>query len=130
MKSAMLSFRAVKYVWHLTFCVIVWDIEQGTSKEYIGDDTEEIRKAVKHALQQCCQQLRGHLVRRNALRDQRERKKVLTKVRPTAEIQIQTPAVDRWYVLNSFVLTQVYLCPLDRPCQSTSPTSAGQSSGS
>lgn len=53
---------------------------QGTSKEYIGDDTEEIKKAVKHALQQCCLQLKSHLVRRNALRDQRERKKVLTKV--------------------------------------------------
>lgn len=56
---------------------------KGTSKEYIGDDTEEIRKAVKHALQQCCQQLRAHLVKRNALRDQRERKKVLTKVQYT-----------------------------------------------
>ncbi|CAN0224131.1 unnamed protein product, partial [Ectocarpus sp. 8 AP-2014] len=52
---------------------------QGTSKEYIGDDTEEIKKAVKHALQQCCQQLRTHLLRRNALREQKERKKVLTK---------------------------------------------------
>ncbi|CAN0173855.1 unnamed protein product, partial [Ectocarpus sp. 12 AP-2014] len=52
---------------------------KGTSKEYIGDDTEEIKKAVKHALQQCCQQLRTHLLRRNALRDQKERKKVLTK---------------------------------------------------
>ncbi|CAM9156515.1 unnamed protein product [Ectocarpus sp. 6 AP-2014] len=52
---------------------------KGTSKEYIGDDTEEIKKAVKHALQQCCQQLRTHLLRRNALREQKERKKVLTK---------------------------------------------------
>eukprot|EP00904_Undaria_pinnatifida_P002598 jgi/Undpi1/12339/HiC_scaffold_5.g02015.m1 len=55
---------------------------KGTSKEYIGDDTEEIKKAVKHALQQCCLQLKSHLVRRNALRDQRERKKVLTKYIP------------------------------------------------
>lgn len=53
---------------------------QGTSKEYIGDDTEEIKKAVKRALQQCCLQLKAHLLRRNALRDQKERKKVLTKV--------------------------------------------------
>lgn len=65
--------------------MITCHYKQGTSKEYIGDDTEEIRKAVKHALQQCCQQLRGHLVRRNAIRDQRERKKVLTKVRPTVD---------------------------------------------
>lgn len=67
------------------FCIpgvrtLPMNFTQGTSKEYIGDDTEEIKKAVKHALQQCCQQLRAHLVRRNALRDQRERKKVLTKV--------------------------------------------------
>ncbi|CBJ26118.1 DNA topoisomerase VI subunit B-like protein Topoisomerase 6 subunit B [Ectocarpus siliculosus] len=55
---------------------------KGTSKEYIGDDTEEIKKAVKHALQQCCQQLRTHLLRRNALREQKERKKVLTKYIP------------------------------------------------
>lgn len=53
---------------------------QGTSKEYIGDDTEEIKKAVKHALQQCCLTLKAHLLKRNALRDQKERKKVLTKV--------------------------------------------------
>lgn len=59
---------------------------QGTSKEYIGDDTEEIKKAVKHALQQCCLQLKSHLVRRNALRDQRERKKVLTKVKMTCSL--------------------------------------------
>ncbi|CAM9373960.1 unnamed protein product, partial [Hapterophycus canaliculatus] len=55
---------------------------KGTSKEYIGDDTEEIKKAVKHALQQCCLQLKAHLLRRNALRDQKERKKVLTKYIP------------------------------------------------
>lgn len=61
-------------------------VRQGTSKEYIGEDTEEIKKAVKHALQQCCQQLRAHLVRRNALRDQRERKKVLTKVSVSSDM--------------------------------------------
>ncbi|CAM9687130.1 unnamed protein product, partial [Pylaiella littoralis] len=55
---------------------------KGTSKEYIGDDTEEIKKAVKRALQQCCLQLKAHLLRRNALRDQKERKKVLTKYIP------------------------------------------------
>eukprot|EP00752_Nemacystus_decipiens_P009889 g8822.t1 len=55
---------------------------KGTSKEYIGDDTEEIKKAVKHALQQCCLTLKGHLLKRNALRDQKERKKVLTKYIP------------------------------------------------
>ncbi|CAM9284388.1 unnamed protein product, partial [Choristocarpus tenellus] len=55
---------------------------KGTGKEYIGDDIEEIKRSVKHALQQCCQQLRVHLVKRNALRDQRERKKVLTKYIP------------------------------------------------
>jgi hypothetical protein len=38
--------------------------------------------SVKRALQQCCQQLRTHLQKRNALRDQKERKSKLTKYIP------------------------------------------------
>lgn len=41
---------------------------KGTGKEYIGDDTEEIRKCVKNALQRCCKQLKQHLLTRNAAR--------------------------------------------------------------
>lgn len=55
---------------------------KGTGKEYIGDDIEEISASVKRALQSCCQQLRTHLQKRNALRDQKERKSKLTKYIP------------------------------------------------
>eukprot|EP00934_Nitzschia_sp_Nitz4_P006060 Nitzschia sp. Nitz4//scaffold37_size175936//99697//101676//NITZ4_002051-RA/size175936-processed-gene-0.226-mRNA-1//-1//CDS//3329549803//6050//frame0 len=55
---------------------------KGTGKEYIGDDIEEISASVKRALQSCCQQLRGHLQKRNALKDQKERKSRLSKYIP------------------------------------------------
>ena len=55
---------------------------KGTGKEYIGDDITAISVSVKRALQQCCQQLRVHLVKRNALRDQRDRKSKLVKYIP------------------------------------------------
>lgn len=55
---------------------------KGTGKEYIGDDITEISVSVKKALQQCCQQLRVHLLKRNALRDQRDRRSKLIKYIP------------------------------------------------
>lgn len=55
---------------------------KGTGKEYIGDDITEISASVKRALQSCCQQLRTHLQKRNALRDRQERKNRLTKYIP------------------------------------------------
>lgn len=55
---------------------------KGTGKEYIGDDITEISNSVKRAIQSCCQQLRTHLQKRNALRDQQERKSRLTKYIP------------------------------------------------
>jgi DNA topoisomerase VI subunit B len=55
---------------------------KGTGKEYIGDDISEISISVKRALQNCCQQLRAHLQKRNALRDQKERKNKLSKYIP------------------------------------------------
>lgn len=55
---------------------------KGTGKEYIGDDITEISHSVKRALQSCCQQLRTHLQKRNALRDQKERQSRLTKYIP------------------------------------------------
>lgn len=55
---------------------------KGTGKEYIGDDITEISVSVKRALQQCCQQLRTHLQKRNALRDQKERRSKLSKYIP------------------------------------------------
>eukprot|EP01137_Pigoraptor_chileana_P015407 Opistho-2@71290 len=55
---------------------------KGTGKEYIGDDVEEIGAAVKHAIQQCCLQLKVKLMRQAALRDRQERKQNLTKYIP------------------------------------------------
>jgi DNA topoisomerase-6 subunit B len=55
---------------------------KGTGKEYIGDDNTEISASVKRALQSCCQMLRTHLQKRNALRDQQERKSRLVKYIP------------------------------------------------
>lgn len=55
---------------------------KGTGKEYIGDDIEVISASVKRALQSCCQQLRTYLQKRNALKNQQERKSRLTKYIP------------------------------------------------
>jgi len=55
---------------------------KGTSKEYIGDDATAIQQSVKRALQSCCQQLRAHLVKRNALKDAQTRKSRLNKYVP------------------------------------------------
>jgi len=57
---------------------------KGTGKEYIGDDITEIQQSVKRALQACCQQLRVHLAKRNALRDIKERRSRLVKYVPDA----------------------------------------------
>ena len=55
---------------------------KGTSKEYIGDENAEIAEAVDKAIKQCAVQLRGKIVRAQALKDRRARKKALTKYIP------------------------------------------------
>mmetsp|Transcript_27862 Transcript_27862/g.34397 ORF Transcript_27862/g.34397 Transcript_27862/m.34397 type:complete len:736 (+) Transcript_27862:127-2334(+) len=55
---------------------------KGTGKEYIGDDITEIQQSVKRAIQTCCQQLRSHLTKRNALRDANQKRSRLTKYIP------------------------------------------------
>lgn len=55
---------------------------KGTGKEYIGDDCTEIQQSVKRALLNCCNQLKAHLMKRNALRDMKERKSRLVKYIP------------------------------------------------
>jgi DNA topoisomerase VI subunit B len=55
---------------------------KGTSKEYIGDDVIPIHTSVKRAIQLCCQQLRTHLLKRNALKDAQTRKSKLIKYVP------------------------------------------------
>lgn len=55
---------------------------KGTGKEYIGDDITEIQLSVKRALLNCCNQLKAVLVKRNALRENQERKSRLVKYIP------------------------------------------------
>jgi DNA topoisomerase VI B subunit len=55
---------------------------KGTGKEYIGADAEPIQKSVRHAIMQCCQQLRTKLVKKSILQERQERKKRLAKYVP------------------------------------------------
>lgn len=55
---------------------------KGTGKEYIGDDVEDIRAAVKSCIQACCSQLRVKLLRASSLRAKANRKKLLVKYIP------------------------------------------------
>lgn len=55
---------------------------KGAGKEYMADDVEEIQAAVKSAIQQCCVQLKQKIARQQAAREQRQRKKNLTKYVP------------------------------------------------
>jgi DNA topoisomerase-6 subunit B len=55
---------------------------KGTGKEYIGADAEPIQKSVRHAIMQCCQQLRIKLVRKSIQQERQERKKRLSKYVP------------------------------------------------
>ncbi|KAG7673745.1 hypothetical protein Ndes2437B_g01910 [Nannochloris sp. 'desiccata'] len=55
---------------------------KGAGKEYMADDVEEIQAAVKSAIQQCGVQLKAKIVRAQAAREQKLRKKNLTKYIP------------------------------------------------
>lgn len=55
---------------------------KGTGKEYIGDDIPELKKAVKHVLQQCCVQLRNKILKSFKNKENALRKKNLTKYIP------------------------------------------------
>lgn len=52
---------------------------KGTGKEYIGDDITEIASAVKSAIQHCCIQLKTKIVKNMQAREQKERKRNLSK---------------------------------------------------
>jgi len=54
----------------------------GPNKEYIGDENEELQRAVRDAIMKCCIQLKSRLARAEALKIQRERKKNLQKCIP------------------------------------------------
>ena len=55
---------------------------KGTGKEYIGQDVTPIHDSVKRALQNCCQQLRQHMLKKRALKDQAERRKNFVRYIP------------------------------------------------
>ena len=55
---------------------------KGTGKEYIGDDSVEIKQAVKRAIMQCCLQLKAKIVRNAAKKDAAERKKTILRYAP------------------------------------------------
>ena len=55
---------------------------KGAGKEYMADDVEEIQAAVKSAIQACGVQLKAKITRQQAAREQKLRKKNLTKYIP------------------------------------------------
>ncbi|GFR50834.1 hypothetical protein Agub_g13107 [Astrephomene gubernaculifera] len=55
---------------------------KGAGKEYIGDDVEEMVAAVKSAIQACCVQLKAKIVKQLAAKEQKLRKRNLTKYIP------------------------------------------------
>lgn len=55
-----------------------------------ADDVEEIQNAVKAAIQQCCLQLKQKIARQQAAREQRQRKKNLTKYIPNVASAVYT----------------------------------------
>ncbi|CAG9461021.1 unnamed protein product [Pedinophyceae sp. YPF-701] len=57
---------------------------KGAGKEYMADDIDVIRQAVKAAIQQCCQQLKAKISRQQAAREQKQRKRNLSKYIPDA----------------------------------------------
>jgi DNA topoisomerase VI subunit B len=60
------------------------------SQQYIGDDSESIKAAVKRAITQCCIQLKSKLVRKAAIKDAAERKKSIVKYAPDVANAIAT----------------------------------------
>jgi DNA topoisomerase-6 subunit B len=63
---------------------------KGAGKEYIADDVQEIQDAVKSAIQNCCIQLKKKIVRQQAAREQRQRKKNLVKYIPNVASAVFT----------------------------------------
>jgi len=55
---------------------------KGTSKEYIGDDKGVMSQTIQSALCSCLNQLKKQIVKKNLLKEQLERKKLLIKYIP------------------------------------------------
>lgn len=63
---------------------------KGAGKEYMADDVESIQAAVKSAIQSCCSQLKQKIVRQQAAKEQRQRKKNLSKYIPNVAAAVHT----------------------------------------
>ncbi len=57
---------------------------------HAADDVEEIQGAVRTAIQQCCVQLKSKIAKQQAAREQRQRKKNLTKYIPNVAAALYT----------------------------------------
>ncbi|KAL0223949.1 hypothetical protein P9112_003339 [Eukaryota sp. TZLM1-RC] len=84
---------------------------KGTGKEYIGDDCSEIKEAVKHAITQCCSQLKVKLVAQQTLKARGERKKNLVKFVPDVSRAIHDVLSD---IQDSSMLKEKDLLLLDK----------------
>jgi DNA topoisomerase-6 subunit B len=63
---------------------------KGAGKEYMADDVEEIQAAVKAAVQACGVQLKAKIARAQAAREQRQRKRSLTRYIPDVAAAVMT----------------------------------------
>ena len=63
---------------------------KGAGKEYMADDVQSIQQAVKTAIQQCCLQLKQKIVRQHAAKEQKLRRKNLSKYIPNVAAAVHT----------------------------------------
>jgi DNA topoisomerase VI B subunit len=63
---------------------------KGAGKEYIADDVKCIQDAVRSAIQNCCVQLKKKIVRQQAAREQKQRKRNLSKYIPNVAAAVYT----------------------------------------
>ena len=67
---------------------------KGTSKEYIGDDRAVLHASIKHAITQCCLQLKKRILGKQRDREKLERTRLLKRYIPDVSRAV-------WSVLNS-----------------------------
>lgn len=63
---------------------------KGAGKEYIADDVKDIQDSVRTAIQNCCVQLKKKIVRQQAAKEQKQRKKNLSKYIPNVAAAVHT----------------------------------------
>ena len=63
---------------------------KGAGKEYIADDVKDIQDSVRSAIQNCCVQLKKKIVRQQAAKEQKQRKRNLSKYIPNVAAAVHT----------------------------------------